>query len=303
MDIKNLQFLSAVVEAGSMSGAARRLGTSRSHVSRRLKALEQSMELQLFRRTTRRVEPTQIGWALYEHAARISQELGALQATVDDLGKNLRGHIRLSVPVALGQQIVGPLLLEFAELYPEVSLQLTFSNRIFDLVAAEIDVAIRVTSSPPEALVARDLGPVDWVLCASPAYLQKRGTPQQPDDLLALDMVSVNMPEQRLPLELFDGRQTRTLNLRPRLQTEDMPFLKRAAVAGIGCALLPRYSVQHELDQGELTALLPGYRARVSAWGDHLYLLTAPNLYPTLATRALIEFMLSRLRPRPLGEQ
>lgn len=197
MDIKTLQFICAVVEAGSMSSAARRLGTSRSHVSRRLKALEQSIQVQLFRRTTRRVEPTQIGWALYEHAARISQELNALQATVDDLGKNLRGHIRLSVPVALGQQVVGPLLLEFANLYPEVSLQLTFSNRIFDLVAAEIDVAIRVTSTPPDALVARDLGPVDWALCASPAYLRAHGTPQEPEDLLQLDMVSVNVPDQR----------------------------------------------------------------------------------------------------------
>ena len=86
------------------------------------------------------------------------------------------------------------------------------------------------------------------------------------------------------------------LNLRPRLQTEDMPFLRRAALAGIGCALLPLYSVQHELNSGELVRLLPDYRARVSAWGDQLYLLTAPNLYPTLATRALIEFLLSRLR-------
>tara|TARA_R110002020_G_scaffold50641_1_gene142823 strand:+ start:1017 stop:1922 length:906 start_codon:yes stop_codon:yes gene_type:complete len=296
VDIKTLQFLCAVVEAGSMSSAARRLGTSRSHVSRRLKALEQSIQVQLFRRTTRQVEPTQIGWALYEHAARISQELNALQATVEDLGKNLRGHIRLSVPVALGQQVVGPLLLEFASLYPEVSLQLTFSNRIFDLVAAEIDVAIRVTSTPPDALVARDLGPVDWALCASPAYLRAQGTPQEPEDLLRLDMVSVNVPDQRLPLELFDGRETRTLTLRPRLQTEDMLFLKRAVLADIGCALLPLYSVQQELDSGELLRLLPTQRVRVSAWGDQLYLLTAPNLYPTLATRTLIEFLHSRLR-------
>ena len=296
MDIKTLQFLCAIVEAGSMSNAARRLGTSRSHVSRRLKALEQSIQVQLFRRSTRRVEPTQIGWALYEHAARIIQELNALQATVDDLGKNLRGHIRLSVPVALGQQVVGPLLLEFAGLYPEVSLQLTFSNRIFDLMAAEIDVAIRVTSTPPDTLVARDLGPVDWALCASPAYLHAHGTPQQPEDLLQLHMVSVNVPDQRLSLELFDGRETRKLTLRPRLQTEDMLFLKRAAVTGIGCALLPLYSVQQELDSGELLRLLPDQRVRVSAWGDHLYLLTAPNLYPTLATRTLIEFLHSRLR-------
>ncbi|MBL4611127.1 LysR family transcriptional regulator [Halopseudomonas sp.] len=295
MDIKSLQCLCAVVETGSMSGAARRLGTSRSHISRRLKVLEQDLQLQLFRRTTRRVEPTQIGWALYEHAARISQELGALQATVDDLGKNLRGHIRLSAPVALGQQVVGPLLLEFARLYPEVSLQLTFSNRIFDLVAAEIDVAIRVTSTPPDALVARDLGPVDWALCASPDFLHRQGTPQTADDLLELDMLSVNLPDQRLPLELHDGRQTRTLTLRPRLQTEDMLFIKRAALAGIGCALLPLYSVREELAGGELVRVLPQYQARVRAWGDQLYLLTAPNLYPTLATRALIEYLQNHL--------
>ena len=177
MDIKSLQCLCAVVETGSMSGAARRLGTSRSHISRRLKVMEQDLQLQLFRRTTRRVEPTQIGWALYEHAARISQELGALQATVDDLGKNLRGHIRLSAPVALGQQVVGPLLLEFARLYPEVSLQLTFGNRIFDLVAAEIDVAIRVTSTPPDALVARDPGAGRLGAVRQPRFSAQAGHP------------------------------------------------------------------------------------------------------------------------------
>ncbi len=300
MDIKTLQHFSAIVEAGSMSGAARRLGTSRSHVSRRLKALEQDLEVQLLRRTTRRIEPTQIGWAMYEHAARISQELSALQSTVDNLGRNLRGHLRLSVPSALGQQVLGPLLLEFAEAYPDVSLQLTFSNRIFDLVAEEIDLAIRVTNTPPDTLVARDLGPIDWVLCASPAYLQRVGAPQQPEDLLRCAMVSVKVSDQRLPLELSDGKHKQVLTLRPRLQTEDMLFLRRAAEQGLGCALLPYYAVREELDSGKLQAVLPQYRARVDAWGDHLYLLTAPNLYPTLATRALIEFLRSRLADIPL---
>ncbi len=108
-------------------------------------------------------------------------------------------------------------------------------------------------------------------------------------------MLSVNLPDQRLPLELHDGRQTRTLTLRPRLQTEDMLFIKRAALAGIGCALLPLYSVREELAGGELVRVLPQYQARVRAWGDHLYLLTAPNLYPTLATRALIEYLQNHL--------
>lgn len=303
MDIKTLQYFSAIVEAGGMSGAARRLGTSRSHISRRLKALEQDLQVQLLRRTTRRVEPTQIGWALYEHASRISQELSALQSTVDNLGRNLRGHLRISIPSALGQQVVGPLLLEFADAYPDVTLQLTFSNRIFDLVAEEIDVALRVTNTPPDTLVARDLGPVEWVLCASPDYLRRIGAPAAPEDLLRCDIVTAKVTDLRLPLELTDGKQAQQVTLRPRLQSDDMLFLRRAALQGLGCVLLPYYAVRDELNAGSLLTVLPEYRARVDAWGDHLYLLTAPNLYPTLATRALIEFLRSKLAGIPLTPQ
>lgn len=293
MNIRTLQMLVAVVESGSMSDAARRLGTSRSNISRRLKAEEQALKVQLFRRTTRRVEPTQIGWALYEHAARIGRELGALHATVEDLGRNLRGRIRISMPVALGHMTLGPLLFEFASQYPDVDLQVTFSNQIADLLAEDIDIAIRVASRPPEAYVVRDLGRVSWAICANPAYLQRNGTPQTPEQLTNARFVSPPVSPHGLTLELgHAGEQTR-VRITPHLQSTDMLFLKQAALNAVGLVALPYYSVAHDLGEGKLAQVMANYSVRVEDWGDRLYLITAQNLYPTLAIRTLIDFLLT----------
>ncbi|PAU85770.1 LysR family transcriptional regulator [Pseudomonas sp. WN033] len=294
-DIKTLQFLLAVVEAGSMSAAARRLGTTRSYISRRIKSLEQQIQAQLFRRTTRQLEPTQIGWALHAHAVRISRELQALQATVEDLGQSLRGHIRVSMPTALGQMVIGPWLLEFGQRHPDVSLQVIFSNRITDLMAEEVDIAIRITSYPPESVVARDLGPIDWVLCAAPDYLQRQGRPNTPEQLSQHPFLTAPLSGSRLTLRLSSQAQRLDLTVTSRLQSAEVLFLKRAAISGLGCALLPAYAVSDALHDHRLDVLLDEYQIRVDDWGDRLYLITAPTLYPTPAARALIEFLRERL--------
>lgn len=295
IDLKTLHFLLAVMDAGSMSAAARRLNTSRSHVSRRIKVLEQELRVQLFRRTTRQMEPTEIGLALYAHASRISQELQALHATVDDLGHNLRGHIRLSLPTALGQQIITPWVLEFAQRHPEVSLQMTFSNRVSDLMAESVDIAIRVASAPLSSSVAQDMGKVDWVLCASPDYLRQHGEPTHPEDLGKLAFLSTPSHRLREELHLTRQNQCHTVLLQPRLQSVDFLFLMRAAKQGLGFAMLPTYSAQDDLAAGHLIALLTDYEPYIEAWGDRLFLITAPNLYPTPASRALLDWLSTRL--------
>lgn len=295
LDLKTLQFLLAVMDAGSMSAAALRLGTSRSHVSRRIKALEQQLRVQLFRRTTRQMEPTQIGLALYAHASRISQELQALRATVEDLGQNLRGHIRLSLPIALGQQLVAPWLLEFAQLHPEVSLKITFSNRVSDLMADAVDIALRVASTPPDSYVVRDLGAVDWVLCAAPDYLRQHGMPEHPEALSKLAFLSSPSHTHGVVMHLTRQQQRHTVTLQPRLQSVDLPLLMRAARQGLGFVMLPAYAAQEDLAAGRLLPLLTDYQPYVEAWGDRLFLITAPNLYPTPASRALLDWLSARL--------
>src|SRR4051812_5933184 len=120
MDLNALKLLVEIVDAGNLSAAARRLNTTRSNVSHRLKAFEKSVGVQLLRRTTRRIEPTQIGHALYEHGSKIMREMDAANAVITTLGKSLRGHVRISIPTGLGQMIVGALLIEFAGKYPEI---------------------------------------------------------------------------------------------------------------------------------------------------------------------------------------
>src|SRR4030095_8859652 len=173
MDLNALKLFVEIVDAGSLSAAARRLNTSRSNVSQRLKVFEQAIGAQLLRRSTRRTEPTQLGYTLYEHGSHIIRELAGATAAVSTLGKSLQGHLRVSIPTALGHLHIAPLLIEFAQRYPDITLEVVFSNRIVDLMASHIDVALRVTSEPPEQYVARELARIAWVLCSSPAYVAR----------------------------------------------------------------------------------------------------------------------------------
>lgn len=297
MDIKALQFLVSVVDAGSMSGAARRLGTTRSNVSRRLKALEHSVQAQLLRRTTRRLEPTQVGWVLYQHAAKIVRELAALQATVEDVGRTLRGHVRVSMPTGLGQLVLGPLLLDFAEQYPQVSLQLTFSNYVFDLLSDEIDVAVRLGAEPPSGYVAQELASIDWVLCVAADYQRTRGLIAQPADLAHMPALTPQLRDTRLVLRLLGEGGSQYVELKPRLQSADLQLVKQAILRGAGLGVLPRYAVNEELHSGALVEVLPSFRLDASRWASRLFLVTMPSPYPSVAARALVDFLSAQFAP------
>jgi DNA-binding transcriptional LysR family regulator len=298
MDLNALKLFVDIVDAGNLSAAARRLKTTRSNISHRLKSFEEEIGAQLLRRTTRRMEPTQVGYALYEHGSIIVREMSAASQAVATLGKSLHGHVRVSVPTGLGQIYLGPLLIRFAQHYPDITLEVVFSNRIVDLMASEIDVALRITSDPPEQYVARELARVDWVLCASPNYLLRKGTLNDPADLDKQDLVSTPIGHgKRMIVKLQrEGRQTEVA-IEPRLQSESFLFLKDCVLSGIGIGVLPYYSVHAELDKQSLVRVLPQYL--VDVWGDRLYLITTPNLYPTLAARSLIEFLRVEVKKLP----
>ncbi len=293
LEIKDLEALVAIIEAGSMSAAAQRMNTSRSNISRRLKKLESDHRVQLLRRTTRRLEPTEIGWAMYEHAVKVTQELAALEATVLDMGRNLRGHVRISVPIGLGQLTLGPALLDFGKAHPGVTMQLTFNNRIYDLLDEEVDIAIRVANSPPEHYVARELSHIEWVPCVSPEYIEHRGSPEAPAELTEHDLVTPPVRHNRLTLSFFSQqeRERHVVDLLPKLQCADMNFLKRSIVSGNGIGVLPYYLISDELKSGALVRSLEGFDSDPEMWGNKMFLITAPNLYPSQTVRSLMDFI------------
>ena len=298
MDLNALKLFVEIVDSGSLSAAARRLHTSRSNVSQRLKIFERAIGVQLLRRSTRHTEPTQVGYALYEHGSKIIRELAGADAAVATLGKSLHGHLRVSLPTALGQLYIGPLLIEFAQQFPDITLEVVFSNRIVDLNASQVDIALRVTSDPPEQYVARELARIDWILCSSPEYVERKGALKAPHDLARHELVTSTLQQgNRLVIKLQRGGDSSEVAVLPRIRSESFLFLKSAVLAGLGLGVLPLYAVHRELDDGSLVRMLPKHV--VDVWGDRLFLITTPNLYPTLAARSLIDFLKARIPTLP----
>ena len=182
MDLHALTLLVDILDAGSLAEAARRLKTSRANVSYHLTQFERNLGQQLVRRSTRRIAPTEVGQQLYEHGRKIRDELAAARDTVATLGQSLQGRLRLSVPSGYGQLVMSPWLLDFKRAYPGIVLDVVFDNRVVDLMRDEVDIAVRVMSDPPEHLVARDMGPVRYVACASREYVRAHGLPTQLQD-------------------------------------------------------------------------------------------------------------------------
>ncbi len=293
MDLNLVQAFVDIVESGNLAEAGRRRGVTRSQISRQLGQLEEQAGAMLLRRTTRRLEMTDAGQSLYEHGLRILQEVAAAQAEIDSLGKTLRGHVRVSVPTGLGDAFIAPLLLQFAELHPGISLRVFFANRVTDLIAAEIDVALKVTSLPPLDTVARDVCAIQWQLCASPEYLARIAPLQKPSDLCNCRFLCPPYTSRRFLLTLGRdsscGPERQDVEITPYLQSEHFPFLMNAVRQGHGVSLLPRYMGWEDVRRGTLVPVLPDWTPE--GLGNRLYIITTPNPHLSMATRALIAFL------------
>jgi DNA-binding transcriptional LysR family regulator len=299
MDLGALTLLVEILEAGNLSQAARKLKMTRANVSYHLNQLEKAAGAQLVRRTTRRVEPTEVGLRLYKHGLAIQNELLAAREMVANLGRSLQGRVRLSVPSGYGQMVMAGWLIEFKRMYPGIVLNVQFENTVDDLVRDEIDVAIRVMTEPPQALVARELGPVRYVACASRTWADAHGMPSTLDQLRAAPLITsiVSGRETRMSAYLDTVRQEVTLE--PTLISENFPFLRQAILAGLGVGLVPDYVVRDAVATGEVVTTLDEYR--LSIFGSQLYLLYMPHRHQTRAMRTFIDFVLDMAKPAAAG--
>jgi len=309
MDLNALRLFVDIVDAGNLSAAARKLKMTRANVSYHLKALEEELGVQLLRRTTRHVEPTPVGAGLYEHGRNILGEVAAANALISSMGKSLQGHVRLSVPTGLGHAMLSPLLVQFKQRYPDIVLDVVFDNRIHNLVSEDVEVALRIISTPPDSVVATEIGTVDWVVCAAPSYLEGRTQPALLADLTTHAIVCASPIGQKLKIAGVrdesgrnNGGEREQVVLDPTLSSENFAFLKDAVVSGLGIGIFPLYAVAGDLETGTLVPLLDHYR--ISVFGSKLFMLTMPNRYQTMATRYLLTFLKTELQaiwPRVRG--
>ena len=294
MDVNALTLLVEILDAGNLSEAARRLKMTRANVSYHLNQLERSIGQQLVRRTTRRVEPTEIGLRLYEHGKTIRNELLAARESIATLGQSLQGRVRLSVPSGYGQLVMSQWLLDFKRLYPGIVLDVVFENRVEDLIRDEVDIAVRVMSEPPQNLVARDMGSMHYVVCASRAYAEANGMPVDLDTLRTAPLIASAVVSRHLRVTAYQGSERHEVIVEPTLISENYLFLRQAVLAGLGIGMVPDYVVQQDVERGDVVTALHAWR--LSIFGTRMYMLYMPNRHHTRAASTFIEFMLERAR-------
>ena len=294
MDAQSLVLFVDIVEAGNLSLAARNLKMSRANVSYHLNQLEKSVGMQLMRRTTRRVDLTEVGQRLYQHGRTIRNEVLAARETLAAFGKGLHGSIRLSLPTGFGHMVMSSWLIEFKRSYPDIALNLLFDNRVDDLLREEVDMAIRVMSEPPAQMVATELAQMQHVICASVDYAQQNPMPTTLEDLTQVPLITSAVAGRDLRVSAYQGGERRELTLHPSLASENFQFLREAILAGLGVGLVPDYVIANDVAEGRAALALQDWR--LSVFGTRMFLLRMPDRYQTLATRTLIEFILQKAR-------
>ncbi|MDR0202997.1 MAG: LysR family transcriptional regulator [Delftia acidovorans] len=292
MDINLIRNFVEIVDARSLSAAARKRDITRSKVSKELKALETALGVTLLHRTTRSFLLTAAGEVLYEHGRSIIQEVEAAQGAIDALQQVVTGSVRLSIPTGLGELYLADMLLAFQKRHPQVRIRVLFSNRVTDPMSAQVDVAVRVARDVQEHLVARDLGPVGFGLYASSAYAKARPF-HDPAEIPHGVLLTPPGDGKTYAVSVKKGQQEIALKCEPCITSEHFPFLKQSMLRGSGVATLPNYMVMDELRSGAVQRVCPDWT--VSGLGDRLYIITAEDRRPSHAVKVMTEFLRASL--------
>lgn len=284
-----------VADLGSFSAVARQLGVARSVVTRQVAALEGRVRVQLLARSTRRLSLTSAGAAYLEKCRVI---LNLVEAAETSLTAELvvpRGPIRLSVPLSFGVRYLSPLLLEFARRYPEVTLDVDYSDRRSNLFEEGVDLAVRIAHRLEPGDVARRIGSSHMLVVGAPDYLSRHGEPRHPADLVHHECLGyTTAPNARQWELLVDGRP-QTFPVRCRLQANNGDVLLQAAVAGFGLTCAPAFIAAEALRSGQVRQVLADYP--IADLGIHAVLPT--NRLVPHRIRMLMDFLAERLGPEP----
>ncbi|WP_095084444.1 LysR family transcriptional regulator [Mesorhizobium sophorae] len=283
MDLEDLQTFVDVADAGGVSSAARRLGVSKSIVSRRLFRLEAELGIQLLARTTRGAALTEAGVTFREYAARACAEIDVARETMLPAG-DLRGRLRIAVPLSFGITHLAPVLAELARRHPLLHVHACYSDRFVDLVGEGFDCGVRVGYLPDSNLIARRIGSIRGKLVASPDYIKAHGAPETPDELLTHQTVMQGTETW----QFMDGDKTITVHPQGRFKADSGTALAAAAAAGLGIASLPDFVTESYLASGTLVPVMTRYPLPEAG----IFVVRPPGQHPARKIRVLTELLI-----------
>lgn len=257
MQIEDLRIYIAVIHAGNFTAAAEQLMLSKQYVSRRMAALEASLGVRLLIRNTRKLSVTDAGLLFAQHAQRILDEIQEAELAVSEQQQTLRGTFRINLPMSFGMSHLSPLIAEFLSHHPALQFQIELVDRYVDVIGEGVDMAIRIGTLADSTLIARPLGELKRVICCSPDYLKRAGTPQHPDELLQHACLRYGREGQN-GWELQVNGKAKWLAVQGPMVSNNGEVLRDAALAGLGLVLLPAFIVESALQRGELVTVLDG---------------------------------------------
>jgi DNA-binding transcriptional LysR family regulator len=280
-----------VIETGSISAAAERLGLSKSVVSKRITDLEAALGVELLHRSTRGVVPTDKGIAFHGRARGIMRELDEAAEEVADRENDLCGQLRITAPMSFGTMYFGPILFSFIARHPRLDLALNFDDRIIDLLGEGYDLAIRIARLPDSSLVARKLAVSRRIVCCSPGYAKQAGLPTTIQEIAQHACIGyANVHPSQLWQFEPDG-EVRSLMVRSRIVANSGEAMRDAAIAGLGLAVLPLFIAAAALRRGELIDALPAARPTP----DPIYAVHPQTRHLSRKVRALIDHLVGAL--------
>lgn len=287
-NIEDLETFVAVADTGGVSPAARRLGLPKSIVSRRLSRLEAELGAQLLTRNTRGASLTEAGATFREHAARAVAEIDSARESIAPNGE-LRGLLRVAVPMSLGIRHLAPMLAQFAARHPLLQLHVAYGDRFVDLIGEGFDLAIRIGYLQDSALIARRVGAVAAALVASPGYVAAHGAPASLEELQTHPALMQGTESWRFR----DGDKIVVVHPQGKFKADNGVALVEAALAGLGVIVLPDFLAREHLASGKLVTLLPQFPIPEAG----LYIVRPPGDHPPRKVRVLTDYLLEQFAP------
>ncbi|MEE9327259.1 MAG: LysR family transcriptional regulator [Cocleimonas sp.] len=263
--LKAMTLYCRIIETGQLSLAADELNLSKGAVSKQLAKLEESLGGRLLNRTTRRLTPTEVGTAFYQRAKLILESVEEAECIVTGLTAEPRGTLKINAPMSFGSQYLGELLAKYQQLYPQVNIDIDLHDRQIDVVEEGYDLVLRIASLEDSSLIARRLAPCEIVVCASPAYLEKHGMPETPDDLKKHQCLLYSYADSAKNWVLeSDTKEKVHVQINGSFLANNGNLMCDAMIHGMGIALLPTFIVGDAIKSGKATVILNEWRQKSS---------------------------------------
>lgn len=293
MDIlTGMRTYAAVVSSGSFTGAAERLGISRALTSKYVGQLEDHLGVRLLNRTTRQLNMTEVGQAYFERCRQLVDEIDELESAVSDQQSAPRGRLLIAAPTTFGEMFLAQAVARYLDEYPDVSIEMVLADRFVNLVDEGFDLAVRIGNLKDSSLIARRLASCRIVVCASPEYLQRAGTPAHPNDLEEHCCIYDTNQGSGNSWPFKDVDHRFSVNVKGNLRVNGAVAVREAMLAGQGIGYNPAYAIGDELRTGRLNILLENYES------DELgiFAVYPHNRHLAAKVRSFIDFLITHFR-------